>query len=128
MPHAWIASDYIRSVLDMFVYERQSSKALVLAAGLHSEWLDGPGFSVSNLRTPYGSLSMSFKRQGSDVVVNVDGDAKPPGGFLLPWPTSHPNVRRSDGPLTWQDGELHFRSLPAQIAIGPRAAPQSASD
>ena len=26
MPHAWIDSDYIRSVLDMFAYERQSDK------------------------------------------------------------------------------------------------------
>ncbi|MBN1607599.1 MAG: hypothetical protein JW940_13260, partial [Polyangiaceae bacterium] len=130
MPHAWIASDYIRSVLDMFVYERQSDKALVLAAGLRGEWLDGPGFAVRKLRTPYGSLNMSLRRQGSDVVVDVDGDAKPPGGFLLPWPSPHhPDVRRADGrPLTWQNGELHFRDLPAQIAIGPRAAPQDTSD
>ena len=34
MPHAWIASDYIRSALDMFAYERQSENALVLAAGV----------------------------------------------------------------------------------------------
>ena len=34
MPHAWIASDYIRSVLDMFAYERPDEKALVLAAGI----------------------------------------------------------------------------------------------
>jgi hypothetical protein len=129
MPHAWIASDYIRSVLDMFVYERQSDKALVLAAGLRGEWLDGPGFTVKKLRTPYGSLNMSFRRQGPEVVVNVEGDAKPPGGFLLPWPSPHPDVRRSDGrPLAWQNGELHFKDLPAQIAIGPRAAPQETSD
>ena len=62
MPHAWIASDYIRSVLDMFAYERQSDNALVLAAGISSDWFKGPGFAAKNLRTPYGSLNMSFRR------------------------------------------------------------------
>ena len=41
MPHAWIASDYIRSVLDMFAYERQSDKSLVLAAGIPSRLVHG---------------------------------------------------------------------------------------
>ncbi len=44
MPHAWIASDYIRSVLDMFAYERQDEKALVLAAGIPADWFKGAGF------------------------------------------------------------------------------------
>jgi hypothetical protein len=33
MPHAWISSDYIRSTLDLLVYERDRDHALVLAAG-----------------------------------------------------------------------------------------------
>ena len=73
MPHAWIASDYIRSVLDMFAYERQRDKALVLAAGIPADWFEGPGFAAKNLRTPYGSLSMSFRRRGTDLVVSLDG-------------------------------------------------------
>ncbi len=90
MPHAWIASDYIRSVLDMFAYERQSDKALVLAAGIPVDWFDGPGFAARNLRTPYGSLNLSLRRRGPDLVVSLDGDARPPGGFFLPspWPLS----------------------------------------
>ncbi|KAB2941942.1 MAG: carbohydrate-binding protein [Hyphomicrobium sp.] len=124
MPHAWIASDYIRSVLDMFAYERQSDKALVLAAGIPGDWLAGPGFKVNNLRTPYGSLSMSFKRRGDDIVVHLGGDARPPGGFFLPWPWSPPaNARSSDGqPLAWQNGELHIRDLPAEVLIEQGAA------
>lgn len=124
MPHAWIASDYIRSVLDMFAYERQSDKALVLAAGIPGDWFDGPGFKVSNLRTPYGSLGMSVERRGDDIVLRLGGDARPPGGFFLPWPWSPPaNARSSDGqPQAWQNGELHIRDLPAEILIEQGAA------
>ena len=32
MPHAWVASDYVRSALDLFAYERETDNALVLAA------------------------------------------------------------------------------------------------
>ena len=34
MPHGWVASDFIRSALDLFAYEREADNALVLAAGL----------------------------------------------------------------------------------------------
>ena len=125
MPHAWIASDYIRSALDMFAYERQSDNALVLAAGISSDWFKGPGFAAKNLRTPYGSLNMSFRRRGTDLVVSLDGNARPPGGFFLPSPWSQPpNARRLDGrPLAWQNGELHIESLPVEILIEQRAEP-----
>jgi hypothetical protein len=125
MPHAWIASDYIRSVLDMFAYERQSDNALVLAAGISSDWFKGPGFAAKNLRTPYGSLNMSFRQRGKDLVVSLDGNARPPGGFFLPSPwTQPPNARTLDGsPLAWQNGELHIKSLPVEILIEQRAEP-----
>ncbi|HWW11394.1 MAG TPA: carbohydrate-binding protein, partial [Brevundimonas sp.] len=46
MPHAWISSDYIRSALDLLVYERDSDHALVLAAGAPTAWLEGEGVGV----------------------------------------------------------------------------------
>ena len=52
MPHAWIASDYIRSVLDMFAYERQSDRSLVLAAGIEDAWFEGPGFAARTCARP----------------------------------------------------------------------------
>ena len=39
IPHAWIESDYIRSVLDLFAYERDEDHALVLGAGVPMSWL-----------------------------------------------------------------------------------------
>jgi hypothetical protein len=125
MPHAWIASDYIRSVLDMFAYERQSDKSLVLAAGIPDDWFKGSGFAAKNLRTPYGSLNISVRRSGADLVVSLDGDARPPGGFILPSPWPHlPAARGSDGrPLRWQNGELHIKDLPAVLLIEQRSEP-----
>jgi hypothetical protein len=82
MPHGWVASDFIRSVLDLFAYERDGQ--LVLAAGIDPRWLEGDGIAIDNLRTPWGSLSYSLKR-GADGKpdLKITGDAHPPRGFVL---------------------------------------------
>jgi hypothetical protein len=119
MPHAWIASDFIRSALDMFAYERESDKALVLAAGIDKSWFEDPGFSVKGLRTPYGALNLSARRKGDKIILALDGDARPPGGFAFPSPwASLPAVRKPDGSaLQWHNGELAIHKLPAEIEI-----------
>ncbi|QTC93295.1 discoidin domain-containing protein [Brevundimonas goettingensis] len=87
MPHAWISSDYIRSALDLFVYERDSDHALVLAAGLPLDWVDSPtGVGAREVRTAYGSLSYSFRKDGAVRVLILEPGATPPGGFVVQWP------------------------------------------
>jgi len=87
MPHAWISSDYIRSALDLFVYERDSDHALVLAAGLPLDWLDTPtGVGVRDVRTPYGTLTYGFKRENGVAVLTLAPGVTPPGGFVVQWP------------------------------------------
>ena len=87
MPHAWISSDYIRSALDMFVYERDSDHTLVLAAGLPLDWLDTPtGVGVRAVRTAYGPLTYGFKRENGVAVLTIEPGAMPPGGFVVQWP------------------------------------------
>src|SRR5205085_10133120 len=116
MPHAWVASDYIRSVLDMFVYERQTDGALVLAKGVPNDWVDASGFSVRNLRTPYGRINLSFRPEGSEIVIEISGDANPPGGFILPAPWVHyANLGGSDDRSSLRNGELHIVRLPIKI-------------
>jgi hypothetical protein len=128
MPHAWIASDYVRSVLDMFAYDRPGDGTLVLAAGVPEAWCQGTGFAVRNLRTPYGRVSLSCKLEDRGAVFRVDGDAKPPGGFLLrsPWP--HPvDAHLANGQsLTWKNGELPIGQLPAEIVVKPSPPPPDA--
>ena len=43
LPHTWVASDFIRSFLDLLAYERDSDQALVLAAGVPDDWIAAPG-------------------------------------------------------------------------------------
>jgi len=95
MPHGWVASDQIRSVLDLFAYEDEHDRSLVLAAGIPMAWLDGPGLAVQRLRTPYGQLSWTGRVVANDArkAVEIDVSAlrvQPPGGIVLrgPWPRS----------------------------------------
>ena len=110
MPHAWISSDYIRSALDMFVYERDRDQALVLAAGVPMEWLDTEaGVGVSDVRTPYGNLTYGLKRQGDRTTLTLSGQAAPPGGFVLIWPAGQemPQRVRIDGRRAeWSERQL----------------------
>ena len=62
MPHGWVASDFIRSALDLFAYERENDRSLVLAAGVPVAWMDGAGVTVEGLRTPWGTLGYTLRR------------------------------------------------------------------
>ena len=128
MPHGWVASDYIRSVLDLFVYERQTDRSLVLAAGVPQDWLAGKGTGVRNLRTPYGELSYSLRRDGQRVVLKIEeGLRPPPGGLVFGWPYEGvPGPATLNGkPVRWEKGgELRIRRLPAVIEIVPDTASQ----
>lgn len=121
MPHAWISSDLIRSVLDLFAYARESDQTLVLAAGLPAAWFDAPGVRIRELRTRYGRLDYSVTRNSNHVIFEVSGDAQP-ARFAIPWPwdgtpssAAHASV---DGASAhWEDAELRFARLPAHIVI-----------
>jgi hypothetical protein len=123
MPHGWVASDFVRAALDLFIYEREGDQALVLAAGVRPEWLEGAGVSVTNVRTPYGPVNYSLRRQGRDLVFEVADSAQvPPGGFVLLWPDggSPTGSTRVNGEAAqWHGGELRVHALPAKVVVGP---------
>lgn len=110
MPHAWISSDYIRSALDLFVYERDADHALVLAAGLPMRWIDSTtGIGVREVRTPYGSLTYGLRRRAGVTVLTLSPGVTPPGGFVLPWPegeTLPARVRIDGRNAEWAEREL----------------------
>jgi hypothetical protein len=85
MPHTWVGSDYIRSVLDMLAYEREEDSSLVIGAGVPDEWLDAePGVVVRNLSTHYGPLSFTMRRVGGNVRVRLERGVRiPPGGIVV---------------------------------------------
>jgi hypothetical protein len=107
MPHAWVASDFIRSTLDRFAYER--GDAVVLAAGVPAQWLDGDGIAVEHLRTSHGELSYRLKHDAHRLTLHIEAGAKPPGGFILPWPLP------GHAPAKWHGDELHIAAAPATI-------------
>jgi hypothetical protein len=88
LPHTWVGSDFIRSFLDFFAYERDADQALVLAAGVPEKWLSEPqGIAVRDLRTPWGSLSYTLTRKGEGVRYSISSGIEiPPGGIVLSWP------------------------------------------
>ncbi|MFZ0869111.1 MAG: discoidin domain-containing protein [Rhodanobacter sp.] len=121
MPHAWIASDFLRSVYDMFAYERVADQSLVLAAGLDPAWFSGRGVAIERLRTPWGVLSYTLREEGGQLVLRIPaGQSMPPGGLVLPWP--YPGKQLGMASLNgksvnWRAGEIVIHSLPAVLSI-----------
>ena len=119
LPHAWVASDYIRSVLDLFAYERANG-SMLLAGGIPASWLDRAGVALRGLRTPYGTLSYSLARI-SDRVVELTLTASgrvPPGGFVLAGPWARPSHATINGrPVELQGDELRIDELQAKVVL-----------
>jgi hypothetical protein len=119
MPHAWVESDFIRSALDMFAWDRRKDQALVLGGGLSATWLAGQGSAIHGLATPYGSLDFSMRGDSRNLVATISGTAKPPGGFVIGWPFegSAPDVRINGRLSSWPGSGLHIPSTGRPIRI-----------
>jgi hypothetical protein len=125
MPHGWVASDFIRSALDLFAYERESDQSLVIAAGIPADWIDRDGVAIKHLRTPYGNLGYTLKREGDTMRLDVAAeDMKlPKGGLVFAPPMSSDASARINGKRAkWIDGELRIGALPAKVEISAPAA------
>lgn len=92
MPHAWIASDYVRSALDLFAYDRASDQSVVVAAGVQPGWLAGEGIAIRDLRTPYGRFGYTLKAKGGKAVLTITQPIDPPGGVVLSLPSGEVRV------------------------------------
>ena len=106
MPHTWVGSDYIRSVLDMFAYERDSDSSLVIAAGVPGNWIDEEnGLSIKRLSTHFGLLSYSMHRSAKGIEVRIEEGLRIPRGGI---------VIQAPGAL-----EMKITSLPANVILKP---------
>src|SRR5262249_53664420 len=95
MPHTWVGTDFVRSVLDMLAYERERDTALVVAAGVPSSWLADSGVTVRGLRTRWGTLG--YRLTGSSPNADLRSGAiafdatdlrVPAGGIVLELPAA----------------------------------------
>jgi F5/8 type C domain/Carbohydrate binding domain (family 11) len=119
MPHIWVASDFIRSALDLFAYDRTSDHALVIGAGLPAAWIDSnEGVAISGLRTPYGSLGYRIRNENGHVALHIEKGATPPGGFVFESPYDFAtNIRVNGKSLDWKDHSLTIESAPADVTF-----------
>jgi hypothetical protein len=119
MPHAWVASDFVRGGLDMFAWDRRDDQALVLGGGLSKDWLAGQGSAIRGLATPYGSLDFAMHGTPRRLSATIGGTARPPGGFVLAWPfAGTPLLARVNGrPVPWRKGVLTIAATGSPIAI-----------
>jgi hypothetical protein len=121
MPHTWIGSTFIRAVRDMYAYERDDDRALVLAHGLPASWLAG-GTGVKRLPTYYGVLHYRLATEGESAYrLRLSGDlAVPPGGIVVrpPLPAPLRRVLVDGEPIESFDAEsATIRVFPADVLL-----------
>ena len=122
MPHTWVGSDYVRSVMDMFVHEREPDAALVVGAGIPEAWArEDSGLVVRNVRTHYGTLSYTLRATGDEATFVLSGDVVAPfGGIVIRSPIDRP-VREAlvDGRAagTNAQGEIVVHGVPATVVV-----------
>ncbi len=122
LPHTWVGSDYVRSVLDMLAYDREADSALVIAAGVPMEWIDAePGLTLRDLPTVYGPLGYSMKRNGNVIEARIEAGVRMPRGGIVIQPPAGGGIgsvavdgRAVKAPT---DGAITVRSLPASVRI-----------
>jgi hypothetical protein len=118
LPHAWIASGFVRAVRSLFVYEREDD-ALVVGAGVPLEWLDAPGVAF-RLPTHWGVLGARLRRSGERALrVELDaGIELPPGGVVIEPPVAIRAARVGAAPAAESTSRaVTVRVLPASVAI-----------
>ncbi len=82
MPHTWVGSGAILSILSLFSYEQDDH--LVLAACIPAAWLDDPQpIGIRGLVTRHGTLSYTIQRTGTTTRLHIDPTCHPPEGYRL---------------------------------------------
>ncbi|HET7232916.1 MAG TPA: discoidin domain-containing protein [Longimicrobium sp.] len=100
LPHTWVGSDFIRSALDLFAYERDDEGVLVIGAGIPAAWVtEAPGVSIRGLSTHFGPLSYTMRAEGGRVRLRIaPGLRTPPGGLVIRSPLDRPvRIATADG-------------------------------
>ncbi|MFT4178776.1 MAG: discoidin domain-containing protein [Thermomonas sp.] len=118
LPHAWVESDYVRSALDLFAYGREADDALVIAAGIPADWLEGEGIAIEGLRTPQGRLDYALLAQDGVLRLDVPAGLRlPKGGMVLSLPEPWASGRVRSGAAGIVGGEVRITKLPARMEI-----------
>jgi hypothetical protein len=115
-----VASDFARSLLDLFAYERRDDGALVVAAGIPPAWLaGGEEVGVSGLGSPWGEISYSVRLRAGRLVARIEAlEGWPPGGVVLALPLAETARVAVDGaPAEPSADGLALPALPATVVV-----------
>jgi hypothetical protein len=117
MPHAWVASDFIRSILDAIAYDREDG-ALVVGAGVPRRWLGNGTLHVGPLPAYSGTIELRMRAEGDRIVVELSGDAHP-ARLIVRSPDDRPIRAVSvDGrAVEHGDREVVVPRLPARVVF-----------
>jgi hypothetical protein len=122
MPHTWVGSDFIRSVLDMFVYD--DAGRVIIGAGIAPEWVASAADTtvIRNIRTPYGAISYRVFTNSRTNEVHFlfdDMPSAPPNGFVIRSAYDRPitGARAEGGVVPHTSSEVRLQSLPRELVL-----------
>ncbi len=121
MPHSWVGSDFMRSLLDFFAYDREDG-ALVVGAGVPEKWVNGSSIHVGPLSTHTGTIDVRMRGYAQQVTVELGGTAHPRGGIIVRSPYERPVVRATvnGANVTINPEGATLEALPARIVFSYR--------
>jgi hypothetical protein len=118
MPHAWVASDFVRSMLDAVAYDAEEGR-LVIGAGVPRAWLTKP-MHVGPLPVEGGGVvDLRMRGDADTVTIDVAGTARP-RSLTIHSPDAR-SIRQ-----VWVDGqvvthgerEVTLTAVPARVVFG----------
>ena len=118
MPHSWIASDFIRSVLDFFAFEREDG-ALVAGAGIPARWIEGTTLHVGPFPTAHGEFELSMRGEKKRVWIDLGGHVRPSAGIVVRSPYDLPirEATVNGKAVEHGDSEIVVKAAPAKVVF-----------
>lgn len=117
MPHAWVASDFVRSILDAIAFDREDG-ALVIGAGIPAEWIAEKPLRVGPLGGESGTIEVSMRRVRRNVEIDLSGSARPKSLIVhVPDAAGVRRVRINGRKATVRDGVVIVPKLPSKIVL-----------
>jgi F5/8 type C domain len=101
LPHTWVGSDFVRSLIDMIAYVNPADSVLHIGRGIPADWVNqASGIAVKGLPIGRGRIDIRMTRDSVLLEGNLQA---PPGGVLVYRPGSTESVR--------------ITRLPARVAL-----------